>query len=689
MKTLWIDLLCFGSTLRAIKVIFGRRVKEIYYINTTRSFSRYISLLSKVVGKPVIQVTDIVESQTKLSGISLYELIQLRIMEISKKWTSDENVAHMIDDFCRIEGFNPVKFSEHLKERAYTFLYRPLQMGVYAEKICGKENALYLLRKTPLYKTVSDCLGKDKVLFYNKSVQSGKILNRQDYIYDAFLNPDYYSGALMPQAKLAAFYTCSIINNILLKISGRNKIRHDGGPEIGIELIRPRVRFDEINDVYWLFDSGISGNKVWGIESENYDKESAENLKKLGIKRCKVIRNPLRWFFSIKREYDGFGRYVVIGRSANLRADFKYMMRLILNITSWNGCGWLYYQEALYAHGVHLWESIYKDLGIRIIWSMHDVDAEKLIKAEAAERSGGFFIGTHWSNQPISGVLIQQRYDILFTWGPHFSRNIFTGYPYMGVFHTGYPLDYYFENKKERSAELRKRYAGKFILSYQDNSVTNDIIYGYEMQLQIHGMLVSLLNENEDLMILLKPKRKYYLDMVMKEMPELNRYINEGRIEVFLGNRPRTKVPPAQIGMASDLVIGLGISTAASESYFAGTVSFHADFTDFGRNEFSNKGLNKIVFRDIHSLEKAVRGVISDPRALTHSDYRKYYEMLDPFQDGKAYIRTGFIINRLQKALGEGLAREEALKKVKEEYDAFCSGFRKRPPVPQADLAKV
>ena len=243
----------------------------------------------------------------------------------------------------------------------------------------------------------------------------------------------------------------------------------------------------------------------------------------------------------------------------------------------------------------------------------------------------------------------------------------------METFQAGYPLDYYFESKRSDAVRLRNKYPGKFILSYHDNVMHKDIAYTKKMQLQIHRMLVSMIENNDNLIVFLKPKKKFVLEEILKELPFLQHYIDEGRIEVFLGDTTRSKAVPAMVGMASDLVVGLGISTAAAECYFAGTISFHADLTGFEKNAFGNNGLNKIVFRDIKSLKKTIEDRIKGKNRLSRDDYYKYHETLDPFQDGKAYLRTGFVIKKMQEFFQSGFLREEVVKKAREEYDAYCN----------------
>ena len=45
--------------------------------------------------------------------------------------------------------------------------------------------------------------------------------------------------------------------------------------------------------------------------------------------------------------------------------------------------------------------------------------------------------------------------------------------------------------------------------------------------------------------------------------------------------------------------------------------------------------------------------------------------MLDPFMDGQAYQRVGFILRTLQEQLENGLSREKAVEATKYRYDEY------------------
>jgi hypothetical protein len=171
--------------------------------------------------------------------------------------------------------------------------------------------------------------------------------------------------------------------------------------------------------------------------------------------------------------------------------------------------------------------------------------------------------------------------------------------------------------------------------------------------------------------LFLKPKKKHLYERITLQLPELIEWEKSGRVRVFFGDTKRTKAVPALVGMASDLAIGIGISSAAAECYFAGTLAYHADLTGRVSNEFGNRGLGKVVFRDIESLQFEIEDCIENGTQEKYEACRDIYRMLDPFMDGKAYQRVGFILRTLQEQMENGLSREKAVETTKDRYDEY------------------
>ena len=659
-KTYWIDLLCWSSAFKA--VIYSNRIipRKVFYANVSRLFIPFIPFFQKMINAPVVQITEIVASEERIEGISLYELIQMQFEGLLNAWMEDEAMTKSNTSFCSANGINIDKFVSHLKEAAYPHLYRPLELHVFAEFVSGKKGAFFILRKTPFAQLLSRYF--DEVVYYSTFLAHAlSIENRVEYLYDKHFNKEYFSGRIRVLGRFLHQWLGDCAGSLLSRSSrGSDKSTNVC---IGVELTQKHVRMDEINDISWIQGAGFDSKHICGLEMEKFDAESVKYLNELEIPRYKVGKGA---------PSDGKVQSVYIALRYII-SSMTMVAGLWRCLLFWNENSWLKFQSTRYIYRSLFWMSIYEQLGIRLLWTMYDMDPDKLPKGQAIEWLGGFYTGGHWSNFPIYRIDNQKCFDVLFTWGEHFVKNNFNRFYYLGIFFIGYPCDYYFKLHKERAKVIRQRHKDRFIISYHDNIMGNDIPYSKHMQIDIHRVLLSVLNKFENTVVLLKPKRKFLLDQMIAELPQLGEMIEQGRVEVFLGDNQRTKAVPAQIGMASDLVIGLGISTAAAETFFAGTVAFHADFTEFRRNEFANRGEGVIVFRDAFTLENAINDRIKKANKWKYEDFKGYYMGLDPFMDGNSSKRMGFLIRRMRGYLEQNVKREDILPKVSKDYDVYLS----------------
>ena len=121
----------------------------------------------------------------------------------------------------------------------------------------------------------------------------------------------------------------------------------------------------------------------------------------------------------------------------------------------------------------------------------------------------------------------------------------------------------------------------------------------------------------------------------------------------------RLKEVPSYIGQASDLVIGLGISSAAAESYFQNTCIFHADLSRLAFDNFKIIDSNNAIFQDLNSLEQEIIKVIEyHNKESVYKKMQETYNYIDPFQDGMSYKRIGFCLNGIQSMHSNGLSRK-------------------------------
>jgi len=649
-RILWLDILCFSSMWRLLR--YRGKVDRVIYLNVHRFVEPFINFFSsKILKIPVAQVGDIIESELKVEQVSLYESIQNSIDLSLNAWADEDFIKEEISSFTITSKQCAKKFREHIKETAYFLIFRPVEMLEISKSLNCSDYSFFLLKSSLVQKLVENIYCQHKVEFYSYNAYvPGVIVSRDNFLYDRYLN-QYVSSIRYPIILIIKWIS-SLVGKIITLFYYQKSVNLNN---IGVELIQDKFRIDKNNDIFWLNNSDIDSNTVQGISFVDYDIESLSQLIDSGINICMpaevAIRHPKNLFNNLKS-------YTIIS------ADLKYFVntsipffKLFVIMFKRRGAYWISYQEIQYLIRVKYWESIYNNLGVTLLWSMADIDSEKQIKLQAMENNNGISFGSHWSAFPLYTVLNQKCSDIIFSWGRLFSESLFSKYPESKCIDIGYISDHLFDNK------INNRNDSDIIITYFDNMVGNDIGHSKEMQVSIYTMLARMLDKNNNIILYLKPKRYTKASSIAKDIPSLMKFIDIGRVKLFVNNKGE-RIPPYSIGMNSDLVIGLGISTAAAECCFAGTVSFHADLTGFVNNDFANNALGKAVFRDVADLELAIENQILG-KGITIEECRELHKCLDPYQDGKAYLRVGSVLKQVQQNLGCGMSRKDAIEKVK------------------------
>ena len=169
----------------------------------------------------------------------------------------------------------------------------------------------------------------------------------------------------------------------------------------------------------------------------------------------------------------------------------------------------------------------------------------------------------------------------------------------------------------------------------------------------------------------LKEKNEFY--KIIKNIDNFSRLKKMGRLDIFFGPKDkfRLKEVPSYIGQASDLVIGLGISSAAAESYFSGTPAFHADLTRLAFDKFKIIDSNNAIFQDLNSLEQEIIKVINNNKESVYKKMQETYNYIDPFQDGMSYERIGFCLNGIQSMHSNGFSRKSIFQKLPKMYQDY------------------
>jgi len=649
-RILWVDVLSISSLY---KINCNKnKVDKVIYLNTYTFLEPYVNFFSrKVIGIPIQQMNFISQSDVRMEGMSLYDYIQKALAENLDGLIEYSKVEQRGKVFVSENSFNYEKYVQHIKELAYLKLYRSVSIFAMGDYVQCDKGSIFIFRSNSLDDFISHKNPNKHIIFEKHySLLTRLIIKRSGYHFDKFIEQGLF------RQKLQFFVKCllGLLGEMLFIFSRR----FEGQNNIGVDLIQVKHRADKLNDIFWLKDSGVDPKSVRGFLEVDYDSKSFELIKAIGIDLIATpghfIRNPRRFFDLIKTTTVvgiGFWRYIALLSS----------LPCVLLKTRDNIDSWLDFAEIRYKIRVKYWGGIYNNLGIRILWTMADIDPEKLIKSQALEDVGAIYTGSHWSNYPSCEFINKKCYDLTLAWSSLFVDSHFKKHGNSKYQIVGYVADYLFLDLKsvKRNVHLKC----EFTITYFDNSISPDLPLSVSMQKQIYRMLVCLLVKYDHIILQLKPKRFSEVSSILTIEPELLRFWKEDRVKLFC-DRSGERITPSSVGANSDLTVGMGISTAAAECCFSGVVSFHADLTRYESNVFANNGLGKVVFRNVVDLELAIENQILG-KGISIDECKELHKCLDSYQDGKVYLRVGSILKQVQQNFELGMSRIHAIEKVK------------------------
>jgi hypothetical protein len=606
----YLDQLNFLSLIKILININITNINRIFYLDKNYT----LGLLFFFKKKRFVDCTKFEESRILVEGKFFNLYLWDTLTDISNKFLSEKKL--LAGNIFFKENTNNVKFEEFLRENFIFETYIPIKLYIFSKKFSKEKNVFFFVKKNP-FNLILNLFNENFNYYRNFFFYISKKKNKKNIYYN-FIYVRYFSSFLHLFRIIFHFLKICIKGIVSPKCKYNKR-------KIAIDLLQREIDLNSITDFYWLKYSKIDKQNICAISHVKWDKISRNTLSEIKIND--IFYSDLPIFFK----------------------DFIKIIFLLPKIFFYifftkKFDGWLKFYEHLYLAKKIYYQSVYKMQNIKIYFSMLDVDDDKFIKAEALEFNEALFIQSHWSNFPIFRKYNQKCCDILFAWSPHFIKNNFSYYPFKKIYSLGYPNDHYFE--KIRAEKIKTQFdQSKFIISYMDNLFYNDIYYGKTASKRIMKMFINLLNKYHNLILFLKPKSKSGFEISKEIIPEIDYLIEIKKIKVFFGDKVNEKYSPARIAQISNLVVGMGVSSAAAESSFFGTTSFHYDNLNLiNQNEFCKKSLNKVVFNSLDNLETAITEQIINSK-MSIIENKRYHATLDFYQDGNTGIRTALIMD--------------------------------------------
>jgi hypothetical protein len=330
--------------------------------------------------------------------------------------------------------------------------------------------------------------------------------------------------------------------------------------------------------------------------------------------------------------------------------------------------------EALLAL-VDYWSAFYRAFNIRIHCVTGGGELKYIAQSIAFDLHGtkdGFLVGTERSELHWPGVCILGWYpvDIFFTWTPRAGQYLSPNVNQMITsVSTGYPNDIVFRPKRAEAAELKDLLRSRgidYTIALLDNVHGGNAAHSTANMERFYLAFLDWLLEDPNLGIVIKSKKPSVLQRLPRALPILERAEATGRC-IRLGNEFGRL--PVDASFASDISVGMGISSAVIEAAIAGCRAIHCDLTHLRSHEFYEWGYERILFDDLDRLLAVMKVHKSNPAANPEfGDWTPFLDRLDPFRDGRAGERMGNYLRWCLTGFDEGMDRNKVILRANEKY---------------------
>ncbi|MBI4184350.1 MAG: hypothetical protein HY521_10165 [Proteobacteria bacterium] len=647
--TVWVDHLSLGALVRLALLALRRPVARVRYLTASPA----LAPLLRALGGRVAGLGRVEYAAHRLGGAPLPEAIQGTARAFLDALRAELARDPLVLGAVRAHGLGGERLVHHLLTRAYVVVLRPIELVLLARALAPAEAGVFLVRRSSLLPRLALHLGGPEIVAYRAPFAALGFRPRASHALDEYVALGYFCGSASALAGTLRFLVASALRAVL---AGRDPAPAGAAAaNIAVHFCQHDHGRDDLTDVYWWFDSGIAPASVTVFVDDPGNRLLIDALVGEGfdvrVRPTRLGRVP------------GAGRPFAMPAGGLLRGGAAALGFLLSALARAPRRAWIAVGLADFLARHAAYVALYRGLGVRLLFQLHDLDGEKAVKAEAIRTLGGLSLAAHSSVLPLWDIVVDKVNDVLLTWGPHTRDEVYTFFPCRAAFAVGFPYGYTFAALRPAARALRARFPGRFLLCYLDQNLQADIATPLGAHLAAWRVLLAVLARHREATLLWKMKKpqEATLAALLPRLPALARLLADGRIVVVARDQEGRRRRPAEAGLAADLAVGLGVSSAAAECAFAGIPALHFEPVGLAANGFVRSASGSALLADEAALQEAIEAAIEGRFAGHAQAARAAHARLDPFQDGRGHLRTGVVIAALQRALAQGAGPEAAL----------------------------
>lgn len=451
----------------------------------------------------------------------------------------------------------------------------------------------------------------------------------------------------------------------LNRFSGFAEIK-TGPPKIALQYI-DGVDLDRRSDIEWFSQSKIDPSRILvyfdgpdNITGKPVTEAVLATIEKLGMKWISLKNN------SLARKQSP--TWVPASNSPKIS-------RLMRSKDQGSVEKWIMKKSKELFDKVDYWSSFYMEFNIKIHFIVEEGSWEKIAQSIAFDVNGknnGLSVSRQRSEMflPSKLLLGYHAKDVFFIWNKRYSDYLKSNYDQIkSNIVVGYPYDFTFNAKLQGAGKIRKALklgADGFVVALFDNGHSRELHFSTEMMVKFYSEFLNWVIEDKTVGLLIKSKKTSVLDSLPQIRPILAQAEATGRCLCLDNEFGRL---PIDASASSDLVVGIGISSAVIESIIAGRRSLHCDLTCLRSHEYYQWGYERIIFDNLERMMQAIKTYKAN-KALNPNlgDWSPFLDRLDAFRDGRAGERMGIYLRWCLEGFSRGLNRAEVLKEANVKY---------------------
>lgn len=550
-----------------------------------------------------------------------------------------------------------------------------------------------------VYKDFSTAIGSDKVPFYFQGRLRAEIKpyvirilkNRKAYVPEKHIFLllrellESYGIPMNKNSKLSRIHELGSLSlkeflgrKMLLIANIWNRLWYDckieelkgNNPMVGVHF-GEGIGIGRRSDVHWFPQSKVEPDRVLLFINENslekkyglFVRPNKPLLKELGV-------SPFKWVLVPQKRLIGIYKGVWAPKKIKLP---KWVNALNEKISD-GFDKWIFNICKELLCEIDFWKSFLEEFNVKILYYSGEGSTAVIVQGIAFDvlgEKGGFTVGKQRSDigHSLKFLTTYHTKDIVFTWNrrnPEYFKPPCNRVCSQIV--AGHPNDANFLQHIVEMEDVKRQFNKKgvtFVVALFDTA-HGENIYNFlsaEVEL-VYTRFLNWMLEDNTLGFVIKSKKP----IILKTLPNIHSLLKSAEATGRCIRLPFSYFPSAAAQVA-DVVVGLNVSTAATEAVIAGCrgVHYHSSFPR--THEYYRWGYGKLVFDNLDLMMNALKSYKADKSSNPElGNWTPYLDLIDPFRDGRAGERMGTYFKWCLEGFDEGLNRDEVMSRANKKY---------------------